>query len=226
MIYSGNIELLLKGVSKLEEYQEYEIKNSHHILNKRAALIISNHSFIAYDMLFLMNYYYNKTGEILRGAGDHLLFKFPIVKDFFLSLGTVDGNRQNIKKLIENNEKIIIYPGGAKEAMKSSAEKYQLFWEGRYGFIKLAIKYNIPIIPVVAIGVEDIFHVYTDGYEVSLKKIPFPIFKLKTPKKKIIHIVQEPIYLGKDDSKIAIRKIHRKLKKIFQETINKEVNYG
>ncbi len=227
MIYNGNIELFFRAVDKIEKFQNYEIQNFEILLEQSTALIVSNHSFIAYDMLFLMNNYYKKTGKILRGVGDHLLFKIPIVKELFLSLGVVDGNVKNINKLIEQDDKIIIYPGGAREAMKSSSEKYQLLWQGRYGFIKLAIKYNIPIIPIVSIGVEDMFHVYANGYTLSFKNIPLPLFKV-SPKQKIIHYVQNPIFpeINFNDEKIVMRRMQRKIKKVFKDTINKEVKYG
>lgn len=211
--------------SPFEDYHSYNLRGLSNIPSDRGFIIISNHSFLAYDMLFLMKEYYKQTGNIIRGVTDHSIFKIPVLRDLFLKLGVLDGTMENSSKILNNNNGLIIYPGGAKEAMKPSTEKYQLRWQGRYGFIKLAINNNVPIIPVVSKGNDDIFKIYMDGYSLELNGIPLPLFR-GIKKTNITHTVKEPVYLKNNfenriDEKLYIRKVQRKLINIFETELNK-----
>jgi 1-acyl-sn-glycerol-3-phosphate acyltransferase len=210
--------------SPLEKYHNYKLTGLSKIPHNTGFIIISNHSFLPYDMMFFIKAYYHKTGKLIRGVTDHTIFKIPILRTLFLQLGILDGTMENSIKILDNKFGLIIYPGGAKEAMKPSTEKYQLRWQGRYGFIKLAIDNNVPIIPIITKGNDDVFKVYFDGYTIKLADIPLPIFK--GPKKsQITHIIKEPIYLNNKFSNekeklLYIRRTQRKIINIFDEELN------
>ena len=210
--------------SPFEKYHSYKIMGLEKIPHNTGFIIISNHSFLAYDMLFFMKAYYKQTGRLIRGVTDHTIFKVPLLRDLFLKLGILDGTMENSSKILSNNYGLIIYPGGAREAMKPSSEKYQLRWQGRYGFIKLAIKNNVPVIPIVSKGNDDIFKIYFDGYSMEFNEIPLPVFN-GIRKSSIIHIVKEPVYFRRDfktktEEKLYIRKQQRKLACIFEKELN------
>ncbi len=210
--------------SPLERYHNYKITGLRKIPHNTGFIVISNHSFLAYDMLFFMKTYYKRTGKLIRGVTDHSIFKIPILRDFFLKLGILDGTMENSSKILNNNYGLIIYPGGANEAMKPSNEKYQLRWQGRYGFIKLAMNNNVPIIPIISNGNDDIFKIYFDGYNLEFKEIPLPVFR-GIKKSSITHTVKAPIYLENNfnneiEKKIYIRKTQRKLINIFEKELN------
>jgi len=207
--------------SPLENYHNYKINGLEQIPNNTGFILISNHSFLAYDMIFFMKSYYKDTGKFVRALTDHSIFKIPILRTLFLQLGIVDGTMKNSSKILKNNYGLVIYPGGAKEAMKPSTEKYQLRWQGRYGFIKLAIKNNVPIIPIISKGNDDIFKVYYDGYNIKFSDIPLPLFK-GINKIDISHTIKTPIYLknefkDKYEEKLYIRRTQRKLINIFDK---------
>jgi len=228
-------EVWLRLSKLIENYHNYEVKNIENLLKLKEGIVIFNHGFLAYDVYLLILKYYLKNKKIIRGLTDHIVFKVPVLRELFLAMGIVDGINENASKLIENNEMIFILPGGAREAMKSSKEKYKLKWQGRYGFLKLALKYNIPVIPIASIGIDDVFDVYVDGYEfaslLGLKDIPLPIFSgrygLPIPKPvKITHYVGEPVYFSKEETelqndKLNIRMLQRKIKKIMENMIEK-----
>ena len=224
LINENFLSFILNNFNYLESLHNYKIFNFENIPTDKGFIIISNHSFFAYDMLFFMRKYNEKTGKFLRGLTDHTIFEIPILRNIFLQMGIIDGTMDNASRLLKSKNGLIIYPGGAREAMKSSLEKYQLDWQGRYGFIKLALINQIPIIPLISKGHDDTFKIFMDGYTLKFKNIPLPLFRpLKISK--ITHIVKKPVYLKNEfkdslEEKLYIRRIQRSLKKIFEEELS------
>ncbi|MBF0431471.1 MAG: GT4 family glycosyltransferase PelF, partial [Fibrobacteria bacterium] len=72
-------------------------------------------------------------------------------KDFFKKIGIVVGDRDLSIEMLKKGEICIAMPGGALEWGKSSRHKYQLMWEDHMGFIIVALKAKVPIIPIVTI---------------------------------------------------------------------------
>ncbi|MBN2694838.1 acyltransferase family protein [bacterium] len=227
------IESTTPLVSFLESYHSYEVRNIERIPKNGGGIIIGNHGFIAYDMYLLAFKYYELHKKMWRGLTDHVIFKIPILREIFLALGIVDGNRKMASQLLENEEFLIVFPGGSKEAMKSSKERYKLKWDGRYGFLKMALKHRVPIVPTICIGIDDIFDVHVDGYELAgkfgLKDFPLPIFSgrfgLPIPKPiKLTHYIGEPIYFTENecnshDDINVLRKIQKRVKKVLEKML-------
>ena len=50
------------------------------------------------------------------------------------------------------------------EGTRSFRERYKVKWGDRRGYLKLALKYKIPIIPTGGTGVDDTYIGLNDGY--------------------------------------------------------------
>ena len=55
-------------------------------------------------------------------------------------------------------------PGGTREGCRSVRDRYRVEWGNRTGYIRLALKYGMPIVPVGATGVDDAYIGLNDGY--------------------------------------------------------------
>ncbi len=227
------IESTYPLVSFLESYHSYEIRDFERIPESGGGIIVGNHGFLAYDIYLLAFKYYQKHKKMWRGLTDHVIFKIPILREIFLALGIVDGNRDNASQLLKGGEFLIVFPGGSKEAMKSSKERYMLKWEGRYGFLKMALKHRVPIIPAVCIGIDEIFDVHVNGYEfaemLGIQDFPIPIFSgrfgLPIPKPvKLTHYIGEPLYFLESEYELyddldVLKKVQKRVKKILEKMI-------
>jgi 1-acyl-sn-glycerol-3-phosphate acyltransferase len=89
-----------------------------------------------------------------RGMGN---FPGP-VGDLLAACGGVVGSPENATKLMQNNETVLVFPGGGRELGRFKGEEHQLKWQGRAGFARVAIANDYPIIPVGHIGGDDIYH--------------------------------------------------------------------
>jgi 1-acyl-sn-glycerol-3-phosphate acyltransferase len=66
--------------------------------------------------------------------------------------GTVAASRQNMTKALESGAALLVYPGGDYEVHRPSWEANKVDFGGRTGFIREALKHDVPIVPVVSIG--------------------------------------------------------------------------
>ncbi|HEX2015424.1 MAG TPA: lysophospholipid acyltransferase family protein, partial [Solirubrobacteraceae bacterium] len=71
---------------------------------------------------------------------------------FLRKFGTVAASPENADKALRAGAALLVYPGGDYEVHRPFWERNKVDFDGRKGFIRLALKEKVPIVPVVAIG--------------------------------------------------------------------------
>jgi 1-acyl-sn-glycerol-3-phosphate acyltransferase len=66
--------------------------------------------------------------------------------------GTVAAGHDNAERALSSGAAVLVYPGGDYETHRPSWESARVDFGGRKGFIRLALKNRVPIVPVVAVG--------------------------------------------------------------------------
>jgi 1-acyl-sn-glycerol-3-phosphate acyltransferase len=72
----------------------------------------------------------------------------PRVKDFAGIIGT---REEDCVAVLERGEQLLITPGGMREA-QPSRDFYRLRWKGRHGFVRIALRTGVPIVPFAIVG--------------------------------------------------------------------------
>jgi 1-acyl-sn-glycerol-3-phosphate acyltransferase len=72
--------------------------------------------------------------------------------------GAVVGDPETGAELMRQGETVLVFPGGGRDMLKFKGEEYQLLWQGRSGFARLAIAHDYPIVPVGLVGGDDVYH--------------------------------------------------------------------
>lgn len=67
--------------------------------------------------------------------------------------------------LFEANKDILVFPGGAHEANKNLDLRYTIQWKQRTGFVRLAAKHGVPIVPMGIVGPDEWYDRYLDRDE-------------------------------------------------------------
>ena len=71
---------------------------------------------------------------------------------FLRKYGTVAASPQNAARALESGAAVLVYPGGDHEVHRPSWEGNTVNFDGRRGFVRLALEHDVPIVPVVSIG--------------------------------------------------------------------------
>jgi hypothetical protein len=72
----------------------------------------------------------------------------PLVKRY---AGTIGTSEDACVACLERGESLFLTPGGMREA-QPARDFYRLRWEGRYGFVRLALRTGAPIVPFAMVG--------------------------------------------------------------------------
>ena len=71
---------------------------------------------------------------------------------FLRKYGVVAASPENADRALSSGAALLVYPGGDHEVHRPSWERNQVNFDGRRGFVRLALEHDVPIVPVVSIG--------------------------------------------------------------------------
>jgi len=71
---------------------------------------------------------------------------------FLRKYGTVAASPENAERALRSGAAVLVYPGGDHEVHRPSWESGTIDFDGRRGFVRLALEHDVPIVPVVSIG--------------------------------------------------------------------------
>jgi len=80
--------------------------------------------------------------------------ELPFVSVLFPRVGQVVGSPENARRLLQNDETLLVFPEGSRGISKTFDKRYQLVDFG-LGFMRLALETGAPIVPVAVIGAEE-----------------------------------------------------------------------
>ncbi len=127
---------------------------------------MGNHSLFALDGWVLGPLLLKELDRFPRGLGDKFLFANDRIADFILKRGAVMGHPEVCSALMRAGEDLIVFPGGAHEAVKPASMKYELQWKERYGFVKLAAKHGYTIMPFGLVGPDEFYGHLMEGADI------------------------------------------------------------
>lgn len=90
----------------------------------------------------------------LRGMGEYWLPTVPFVSVLMARMGGVVGTPKNCVDILEHGEAVIAFPEGVRGMNKPFSQRYRL-QEFGYGFMRLALQTDTPIVPVAVVGSEE-----------------------------------------------------------------------
>ena len=144
--------------------------------------------------------------RILRAMVERWVPTLPFVSTLFARCGQIVGNRDDCRKLLENEQAVLVFPEGVRGSGKTIWHRYELQRFG-LGFMRLALETGAPIVPVGVVGSEESIPSVLDLKSVArLVGAPYvpvsatlpllgPLSMLPLPTKFILHF-GEPMHFG------------------------------
>ena len=86
---------------------------------------------------------------------------------------------------------VLVYPGGAEDMFRPHYLRHRIFFAGRQGFVKLALREGIPLVPVISIGAHDTLFVL-GNFQQQLQEMG--LLELLSPSQR--PLAAFPVYLG------------------------------
>jgi len=122
------------------------------------ALLIANHAgAIPHDAPVIMHGIESEIGRPVYGMADYFFRTVPVVGTLWSRGGGVVANPHNAYRLLRQQGQLaVVFPEGSKGPGKRFDERYQLRRFGRGGFVEIAMRAGVPIIPIAVVGSEEI----------------------------------------------------------------------
>lgn len=166
-------------------YFRVEAKGVANVPAKGPAIIVANHSGgLPYDgpMIHLAIFNNHKSPRMLRYLVEDFVFNVPLLGGYIQKAGGVRACHENATTLLENDELVAVFPEGVKGVGKTFNERYRLKRFGRGGFVRLAMRTGVPIVPVAVLGAEEIHPIIWKSRELAKPfKVPFIPFTVTFP---------------------------------------------
>jgi len=222
-----------KVIDLVKKFYRYESVGAENV-PEGPCIFVVNHTFSTFEGVITNFNIYNWSGTWhVSGIMDIQWFKYPVLRDFFIKVGMIYGRRPFIVDALKRGIKCGILLGGPNEAYQPSANKYQIYWhdkKGRpkVGFIKCALRAQVPIVPLAHIGSEEIFYVskaktkFFKRNNIISYDIPYVLFK-PFPYK-VYEVFGQPIYLdyppeAADDEEV-LNKCFERVRSEFIDNLN------
>ena len=121
------------------------------------ALLVGNHGgAIPSDAPVIMHGIETELGRPVYGMADNLFRAVPVIGTLWSRTGGVPAHPDNAYRLLHDEQQLaLVFPEGTKGTGKHVRDRYQLRRFGRGGFVEIAMRAGVPIVPIAIVGNEE-----------------------------------------------------------------------
>jgi 1-acyl-sn-glycerol-3-phosphate acyltransferase len=103
----------------------------------------------------------------LHGTAHDALMAIPLIGRYFRSMGVLPAAPDAISTALAEGRDVALWPGGEVDSLRPWAERDRANLAGRKGFVKMAIRAGVPIVPIATVGGADAMPVLIRGDRLS-----------------------------------------------------------
>lgn len=152
----------------LRRYHRFSVNGLEHVLSDGAKLLVSYHGRgLPMDLGLVAHEVFLRKGYLPHAIMHRRLWDIPVVRDMVDGWGAIPGEVSSLEDAIARGESIMVTPGGTREALRRFDTRYRVNFGGRRGYLKLALKHGLSIIPVASWGVDERFIGLNDAHAIS-----------------------------------------------------------
>lgn len=147
-----------------------EVRGVGNIPTSGGALLVGNHSllwpvegWVATRAIFEQRGF----GAPTVGLAYDLLFQVPGLRGLLRRAGIVPARPETAETALRRGELVMVYPGGDFDACRSWRERDRIELAGHKGFVRLALRTGVPVLPMVTHGGQHAFVIIARGDHVA-----------------------------------------------------------
>lgn len=130
-------------------------------------LYVGNHNggLMTFDSFTLFGEVYRVRGmaDLPYGLGHEIAIALPVLRQVVLPLGAIRASHETAHTAFAAGHKVLVYPGSDYDAFRSYRDRNRVVFGPRRGYVRLALRESVPIIPVVSAGAHEVLYILTDG---------------------------------------------------------------
>jgi 1-acyl-sn-glycerol-3-phosphate acyltransferase len=150
-----------------------------HVPLDGGALLVANHGgAIPSDAPVVMHGIETELLRPVYGLAENLFRALPVIGTLWSRTGGVPAHPDNAYRLLHDDQQLVlVFPEGTKATGKLARDRYQLRRFGRGGFVEIAMRAGVPIVPLAIVGNEEAMPiVWKSARLAKLLRLPyFPV---------------------------------------------------
>jgi 1-acyl-sn-glycerol-3-phosphate acyltransferase len=99
----------------------------------------------------------------LHGTAHDALMAIPLIGRYFRAMGVLPAAPDSIATALSEGRDVALWPGGEVDSLRPWTERDRANLAGRTGFVKMAIRAGVPIVPIATVGGSDAMPVLIRG---------------------------------------------------------------
>jgi len=142
-------------------YFRADVEGLERIPRNGSFIAVANHSGgpMLPDIWLMVSYFWEVFGA---NAPSYALvhdaaFRVPGIRNLLVRIGALRASRRNAEKVLDAGGVLLITPGGDLEALRSFRRRNRLELGGKTAFVELALRYGVPVLPVVNVGAHEVY---------------------------------------------------------------------
>ncbi len=140
-----------------DKYFRVEWEGLDKIPTEGGALLVANHAgAVPMDAPVIMHGIEQELSRPVYGLADHFFRQLPVVGTLWSRAGGVPAHPENAYRLLREQKQLaLVFPEGTKGPSKLFTQRYRLRRFGRGGFVEIAMRAGVPVVPIAVIGTEE-----------------------------------------------------------------------
>jgi 1-acyl-sn-glycerol-3-phosphate acyltransferase len=144
-------------------YWRVEVDGLEHLPRSGGALLVSNHAgVLPWDGAMIKVAVFDAVERHARALIANWFGNLPVTSWLLRRTGQTLGHPDDTFRLLRHGELVLVFPEGVRGTGKPWNERYRLRRFGRGGFVEVAMRAGVPIIPVSVVGSEETYPMLAD----------------------------------------------------------------
>ncbi len=136
-----------------------------------ASLVVGNHNAMTGmpDMFCHMTAFWRLYGpdRVAYGLMHDVPFHTPVAGSWFSAAGAIAARPELARAALDRGAAVLVFPGGDVDACKASRDRYRIDFGRRRGYVRLALRAQVPVVPLVSAGAHDSLWLWSDGRRIA-----------------------------------------------------------
>lgn len=103
----------------------------------------------------------------LHGTAHDALMAAPVLGGYFRRMGVLPAAPDSITAALAAGRDVALWPGGDRDSLRPWSQRDVAVLAGRTGFVRLAIRSGVPIVPISTVGGPDAMPVIATGRKIA-----------------------------------------------------------
>jgi 1-acyl-sn-glycerol-3-phosphate acyltransferase len=165
------IRLAVRAMKLVNAYFGCELRGWKNLPRRRPVLIVGNHSggAMSVDIVPLLVRWVEERGlkSPLYFLGYDLVFASPVFGTWLRKMGGIPASHANAERAFKSGASVVVLPGGDYEVFRPWNRRNVIDFGGRTGFITLALRAGVPVVPMTIHGAHESTFVVTRGHRIA-----------------------------------------------------------